>query len=162
MSASSRKRTSGQTSQHVRFVPNVTECSAAKSALIRSPRRRGQIRSAELRCIAGGIGPAVATRHVLMPLELLDADQYAGRSLHLSVSEVEVPLRGKTMPTEHKSGTGSSAHRVEISHLVHVYGVTRDQARRLLSKIGNDRAKLGEAARILKARLPSRSVPEAK
>ena len=39
----------------------------------------------------------------LMPLELLDADQYAGRSLHLSVSELEVPLRGKTMPTKHKS-----------------------------------------------------------
>ena len=77
-------------------------------------------------------------------------------------SRLEVPLRGKTMPTKHRSGTGSSAHRVEISHLVHVYGVTRDQARRLLSKIGNDRAKLGEAARILKARLPSRSVPEAK
>ena len=27
----------------------------------------------------------------LMPLELLDADQYAERSLHLSVSELEVP-----------------------------------------------------------------------
>ena len=103
-----------------------------------------------------------ATRMPLMPLELLDADQYAGRSLHLSVSELEVPLRGKTMPTKHKSGRGSSAHRVEISHLVHAYGVTRDQARRLLSRIGHDRAKLGEAARILKARLPSRSVSEAK
>src|SRR5262249_42693173 len=101
-----------------------------------------------LRCRLGPVLPAMP----LMPLELLDADQYAGRSLYLSVSEVEAPLRGKTMPTEHKSGRGNSAHRVEISQLVQVYGVTRDQARRLLSRIGNDRAKLGEAARILKAR----------
>ena len=49
-------------------------------------------------------------------------------------------------------------HQVEISHLVHAYGITRDQARRLISRIGNNKAKLGEAARILKARLPSRSV----
>jgi hypothetical protein len=66
------------------------------------------------------------------------------------------------MPKEHKSGPRSLAHhQVEISHLVHAYGITRDQARRLISRIGNNRAKLGEAARILKARLPSRSVSEA-
>ena len=52
-------------------------------------------------------------------------------------------------------------HQIEISHLVHAYGITRDQARRLISRLGNNRAKLGEAARILKARLPSRSVSEA-
>jgi hypothetical protein len=52
-------------------------------------------------------------------------------------------------------------HQVEISHLVHAYGITRDQARRLINRIGNNRAKLGEAARILKGRLPSRSVSEA-
>src|SRR5262245_37093035 len=51
--------------------------------------------------------------------------------------------------------------QVEISHLVHAYGITRDQARRLINRIGNNRAKLAEAARILKARLPSRSVSEA-
>ena len=61
------------------------------------------------------------------------------------------------MPKEHKSGPRSLAHhQVEISHLVHAYGITRDQARRLFSRIGNNTAKLGEAARILKARLPSR------
>jgi hypothetical protein len=65
------------------------------------------------------------------------------------------------MAKEHKPGRGNSAHRVEISHLVHAHGITRDQARRLLSRIGNNRAKLGEAARILKARLPSRSVSDA-
>jgi hypothetical protein len=66
------------------------------------------------------------------------------------------------MPKEHKSGLSTLAHRVEISHLIHAYGITRDQAKRLLSRIGNNRAKLGEAARILKARLPSRSVSEVK
>jgi hypothetical protein len=65
------------------------------------------------------------------------------------------------MAKEHKPGRGNSAHRVEISHLVHAYGITRDQARRLISRLGNNRAKLGEAARILKARLPSRSVSKA-
>ena len=44
-------------------------------------------------------------------------------------------------------------HQIEISHLVHAYGLTRDQARRLISRLGNNRAKLGEAARILKARI---------
>src|SRR5262245_40317177 len=48
-------------------------------------------------------------------------------------------------------------HQVEISHLVHAYGITRDQARRLINRIGNNRARLGEAARILKGRLPSRA-----
>ena len=50
----------------------------------------------------------------------------------------------------------------EQPHLVHAYGITRDQARPLIGRIGNKRAKLVEAARILKARLPSRSVSEAK
>jgi hypothetical protein len=45
--------------------------------------------------------------------------------------------------------------------LVRAYGITRDQARRLINRIGNNRAKLSEAARILKARLPSRSGSEA-
>src|SRR5258706_16225163 len=38
---------------------------------------------------------------------------------------------------------------------------SRDQARRLIGRIGNNRVKLGEAARILQARLPSRSVSKA-
>jgi hypothetical protein len=66
------------------------------------------------------------------------------------------------MPKEHTTEPSRLPHRVEISHLVHAYGITRDQARRLVSKIGNNRAKLGEAARILKARLPSRPVSQAK
>ena len=57
--------------------------------------------------------------------------------------------------------TSSLAHHVEISYLVRAYGITRDQARRLIGRIGNNRAKLGEAARILKARLPLRSVSKA-
>jgi hypothetical protein len=59
-------------------------------------------------------------------------------------------------------GSRRAASSIEISHLVHAYGITRDQARRLIGRIGNNRAKLVEAARILKARLPSRSVSEAK
>ena len=43
--------------------------------------------------------------------------------------------------------TSSLAHHVEISYLVRAYGITRDQARRLIGSIGNNRAKLGEAAR---------------
>jgi hypothetical protein len=61
------------------------------------------------------------------------------------------------MPTEHKAGPSSLASPIEISNLVRAYGITRDQARRLINRIGNNRAKLSEAARILKARLPSRS-----
>jgi hypothetical protein len=61
------------------------------------------------------------------------------------------------MPKEHKSGS-SSAASIEIAHLVRAHGVTRDQARRLVNRIGKNRAKLNEAARILKARLPLRSI----
>jgi hypothetical protein len=39
---------------------------------------------------------------------------------------------------------------------VRSYGITRDQARRLINKIGKNRAKLDEAARTLKTRLSSR------
>jgi hypothetical protein len=66
------------------------------------------------------------------------------------------------MPNDPQSGPRRAASSIEISHLVHAYGITRDQARRLIGRIGNNRAKLVEGARILKARLPSRSVSEAK
>jgi hypothetical protein len=59
------------------------------------------------------------------------------------------------MPNEHKSGPRRFASSIEISNLVRVHGVTRDQARRLINKFGNNRAKLSEAARILKARFPA-------
>jgi hypothetical protein len=62
------------------------------------------------------------------------------------------------MPKEQKSGSSSLASSIEIANLVRAHGITRDQARRLINRIGNNRAKLSEAARILKARLPSRSV----
>src|SRR6516162_1161833 len=45
-----------------------------------------------------------ATRMPLMPLELLDADQYAGRSLHLSVSELKGSLERKN--DAHKAQVG--------------------------------------------------------
>jgi hypothetical protein len=61
------------------------------------------------------------------------------------------------MPKEHKSGS-SSAASIEIANLVRAHGITRDQARRLVNRIGKNRAKLNEAARILKARLPLRSI----
>jgi hypothetical protein len=62
---------------------------------------------------------------------------------------------------ERKAGPSSLGSPIEISNLVRAYGITRDQARRLINRIGNNRAKLSEAARILKARLPSRSGSEA-
>jgi hypothetical protein len=65
------------------------------------------------------------------------------------------------MPKQHNSPS-TLVQRVQTTNLVRTYGITRDQARRLLSKIGNDKAKLSEAARILKARLPSRSVARVK
>ena len=65
------------------------------------------------------------------------------------------------MPKQHNSSS-TLVQRVQITILVRAYGITRDQARRLLGKIGNDKAKLSEAARILKARLPSRSIARAK
>jgi hypothetical protein len=57
------------------------------------------------------------------------------------------------MPEKRKSGT---RRPVEVSDLVRAHGITRDQARRLINRIGNDRAKLDQAARTLKARLSSR------
>jgi hypothetical protein len=41
----------------------------------------------------------------------------------------------------------------EVSDLVRTYGITRDQARRLINKVGKNRAKLDEAARILNTRI---------
>jgi hypothetical protein len=57
------------------------------------------------------------------------------------------------MPTEHKAGPSSLASPIEISNLVRAYGITRDQARRLINKIGKNGPKLDEAARILQTRL---------
>jgi hypothetical protein len=62
------------------------------------------------------------------------------------------------MSKEQKSGSSSLASSIEIAYLVRAHGITRDQARRLINRIGNNRAKLSEAARILKARLPLRSI----
>jgi hypothetical protein len=92
--------------------------------------------------------------------DLFDADQYVRALVALSARKLRNRLipRGKTMPNKQ---TSSLAHHVEISYLVRAYGITRDQARRLIGRIGNNRAKLGEAARILKARLPSRTVSKA-
>jgi hypothetical protein len=59
------------------------------------------------------------------------------------------------MPNDHKSGPTRSAASTEISNLIRAYGVTRDQARRLINKFRNNRAKLSEAARTLKARTPA-------
>jgi hypothetical protein len=63
------------------------------------------------------------------------------------------------MPKERKSGPSSSS--IEISNLARAYGITRDQARRLINRFGNNRVKLSEAARILKARLPPRPISQA-
>jgi hypothetical protein len=62
------------------------------------------------------------------------------------------------MPAKRKSGPRGLAPSIEISHLARAHGITRDQARRLMNKIGNNRTKLDEAARILKARSSPRPV----
>lgn len=56
------------------------------------------------------------------------------------------------MPEKRKSGPRGLAPSIEVSHLARAHGITRDQARRLMNKIGNNRTKLDEAAKILKAR----------
>jgi hypothetical protein len=62
------------------------------------------------------------------------------------------------MPEKRKSGPRGLAPSIEVSHLARAHGITRDQARRLMNKIGNNRTKLDEAARILKARSSPRPV----
>ena len=62
------------------------------------------------------------------------------------------------MPEQRKPEARKSAPpSAEVSDLVRTYGITRDQARRLINKIGKNRAKLDEAARTLKTGVSSRS-----
>ena len=49
------------------------------------------------------------------------------------------------MPAKRKSGPRGLAPSIEVSHLARAHGITRDQARRLMNKIGNNRTKLDEA-----------------
>ena len=100
-------------------------------------------------------------RHRCHPFDLLT--QINCQGAHCTKrSEVQICLipRGKAMFNK-QTHPRTLAHHVEITYLVRAYGITRDQARRLISRIGSNKAKLGEAARILKARLPSRSVLKA-
>src|SRR5262249_47071299 len=60
--------------------------------------------------------------------------------------------RGEPMPNDHKSEPTKLAASSEISKLVRAFGITRDQARRLVNKVRNHWAKLSEAARTLTAR----------
>src|SRR5262249_45378761 len=61
-------------------------------------------------------------------------------------------LERRSMPKEHALSASTSGHQIEISNLVRAHGITRDQARRLIRRFGNNRAKLSEAARTLKTR----------
>jgi hypothetical protein len=64
------------------------------------------------------------------------------------------PDREEIMPEQRKPEARSFAlPSATVSDLVRTYGITRDQARRLINKIGKNGAKLDEAARILKTRL---------
>ena len=65
------------------------------------------------------------------------------------------PDREAIMPEhQRKPGALSFAPPSEqVSDLVRTYGITRDQARRLINKFGKNRAKLDEAARMLKTRV---------
>src|SRR5262245_15112838 len=73
-------------------------------------------------------------------------------SQRCSVIEKFVCLERRSMPKEHALSASTSGHQIEISNLVRAHGITRDQARRLIKRFGNNRAKLSEAARTLKAR----------
>jgi hypothetical protein len=42
--------------------------------------------------------------------------------------------------------------KIDALHLARTYGITRDQARRLVKKFRNDTKKLDESAKILRAR----------
>jgi hypothetical protein len=64
------------------------------------------------------------------------------------------PDREEIMTEQRKPEARSFAlPSATVSDLVRTYGITRDQARRLINKIGKNRAKLDEAARILKTRV---------
>jgi len=64
------------------------------------------------------------------------------------------PDREEIMSEQRKPEVRSSAPpSAEVSDLVRTYGITRDQARRLINKIGKNGPKLDEAARILQTRL---------
>ena len=59
-------------------------------------------------------------------------------------------MRGKR-----KAEASNLAASIEASRLTRIHGITRDQARRLFKKIGNNKTKLDEAASLLKARSSS-------
>jgi hypothetical protein len=59
-------------------------------------------------------------------------------------------MRGKR-----KAEASNLGASIEASRLTRTRGITRDQARRLFKKIGNNKTKLDEAASILKARSSS-------
>jgi hypothetical protein len=63
-----------------------------------------------------------------------------------------VVYEGEIMGEKRNAEASSLAASIEASHLTRTHGITRDQARRLIKKIGNNRTKLDEAASILKAR----------
>jgi hypothetical protein len=93
---------------------------------------------------------------IFLHLIVLDKDQGLGRSLReRSAAEIGLLPRGGNMPEERKSIARRSGSTIEISELVRAHGITRDQARRLISRTGKNRAKLDQTARILKARFPS-------
>jgi hypothetical protein len=66
------------------------------------------------------------------------------------------------MREKHNTRASSLATSIEASQLTRTHGITPDQARRLIKKIGNNRTKLDEAASILlKARSSSQPGSEA-
>ena len=60
-----------------------------------------------------------------------------------------------------KRNTEASSLAASASRLARTHGITRDQARRLIRKIGSNRTKLDEAVSVLKARSSSRLGSEA-
>jgi hypothetical protein len=96
-----------------------------------------------------------------LPLVLFDTDQYCRVFSHEHSTVQNLHSRGEN-DYDTKSRPSRSISATETSSFARAYGITRDQARRLINRIGKNRAKLDEAARILKARLPSRSASEAK
>jgi hypothetical protein len=114
------------------------------------------------------IGPPdgfVGSIDLLAELRLPEDKVVDRQTVHLewlpSISPPSQRYREDIMPEQRKSASPSFAQSMEVSNLVRTFGITRDQARRLINRIGNDRVKLEEAARILKARFSARSASEA-
>jgi len=62
-----------------------------------------------------------------------------------------MPTRGSRSPSRDRSRV-AGGQSYELGYFARKHGISRDQARGLINRIGNDRAKLNAAAERLKGR----------